>query len=139
MNALLEMTENKVMPIQHAVLFMDLDRFKQVNDLLGHAIGDQLLVEVSKRVKTLVRNKDIIARFGGDEFVITLANIQHPREAAKFAEHVLRVFEAPIKVHDRCLYIDEYGDQYLSCGWYDNRTAIESCRSCYVIFEREWT
>lgn len=105
MNALLEMTENKVMPIQHAILFMDLDRFKQVNDLLGHAIGDQLLVEVSKRVKTLVRNKDILARFGGDEFVITLANIQHPREAAKFAEHVLRVFEAPIKVHDQDVYI----------------------------------
>lgn len=105
MNALLEVTENKVMPIQHAVLFMDLDRFKQVNDLLGHAIGDQLLVEVSKRVKTLVRNKDIIARFGGDEFVITLANIQHPREAAKFAEQVLQVFEVPIKVHDQDVYI----------------------------------
>lgn len=105
MKALLEVTENKVMPIQHAVLFMDLDRFKQLNDLLGHAIGDQLLVEVSKRVKTLVRNKDILARFGGDEFVITLANIQHPREAAKFAEQVLRLLETPIKVHGQDVYI----------------------------------
>lgn len=105
MKALLEVTENKMMPIQHAILFMDLDRFKQVNDMLGHAIGDQLLIEVSKRVKALVKNKDILARFGGDEFVITLANIQHPREAAKFAEQVLRVFEAPIKVHDQDVYI----------------------------------
>ncbi|MGN7479220.1 putative bifunctional diguanylate cyclase/phosphodiesterase [Solibacillus silvestris] len=105
MKVLLEMTEQKKLPIQHAVFFMDLDRFKQVNDTLGHAIGDQLLVEVSKRVKSLLKNKDILARFGGDEFVITLANIQHPREAAKFAETVIRAFEKPIKIRDQDIYV----------------------------------
>ncbi|MBD8034810.1 MULTISPECIES: putative bifunctional diguanylate cyclase/phosphodiesterase [Solibacillus] len=105
MKVLLEMTAKKAQPTQHAVLFMDLDRFKQVNDTLGHAIGDQLLVEVARRVNSLLKNKDILARFGGDEFVITLANIQHPREAAKFAEQVIRAFEIPIKIHDQDIYV----------------------------------
>lgn len=105
MNMLLQITNKTESSIKHAVLFMNLDRFKQVNDILGHEIGDQLLVEVSKRVKRLLKNKDILARFGGDEFVVTLANIQHPREAARFAEQIIRAFEVPIKIHGQDIYV----------------------------------
>ena len=105
MNMLLQITDNTESSIKHAVLFMNLDRFKQVNDILGHEIGDQLLVEVSKRVNSLLKNKDILARFGGDEFVVTLANIQHPREAARFAEQIIRAFEVPIKIHGQDIYV----------------------------------
>lgn len=104
MKVLLEITKKTESPIKHAVLFLNLDRFKQVNDTLGHEIGDQLLIEVSKRVNSLLKNKDILARFGGDEFVITLANIQHPREAAQFAERVIKAFELPIQVYDQEIY-----------------------------------
>ena len=105
MKTLLDVSENKAQPIQHAVFFMDLDRFKQVNDTLGHSIGDLLLVEVSKRVKRLLKNRDILARFGGDEFVITLTNILHPREAAQFAEKVIHAFEQPIRIDDQDIYV----------------------------------
>lgn len=105
MKALLDATEDKTYPVSHALFFMDLDRFKQVNDTLGHAIGDQLLIEVSKRMKGLLKNKDILARYGGDEFVITLTNIQHPREAAKFAEQLIREIEQPIIIENQELFV----------------------------------
>lgn len=83
------------MKVQHALIFIDLNRFKQVNDTLGHIIGDALLVEVANRLKNLVSEKDIIARHGGDEFIITLVNISHPRDAAHFAEKIIRKIEEP--------------------------------------------
>ena len=82
MNSLLE-SILKFLNVQHAVFFLDLDRFKQVNDTLGHAVGDILLVEIAKRLKTLLKNKDIIARYGGDEFVITLTNIVTSKRSRK--------------------------------------------------------
>lgn len=105
MNALLESTIKMAQPVQHAVFLLNLDRFKQVNDTLGHTVGDQLLVQVSKRIKGLIKNKDILARYGGDEFVITLTNIVHPREAAKFAEQVIDVIEQPIIVNNHEIFI----------------------------------
>lgn len=105
MKALLEIPNGNREPIQHAVFFMDLDRFKQVNDTLGHEIGDHLLVEVSKRLKGLLKSKDILARYGGDEFVITLTNIHHPREAAKFAELVIQEIEKPIIVQNQEVFV----------------------------------
>lgn len=90
---------------QHAIFFLDLDRFKQVNDSLGHEFGDLLLVEVANRLKELLSSTDIVARYGGDEFVLTLTNIQHPREAAKFAEEIIKAIEKPIKVNNQEIFV----------------------------------
>lgn len=105
MNALLESSTHVSHNIQHAVFFLDLDRFKQVNDTLGHAVGDSLLVEVANRIQGLLKNKDILARYGGDEFVITLTNIVHPREAAKFAEKIIRVIEEPVILDEQEIFV----------------------------------
>lgn len=105
MNALLESSTHISHNIQHAVFFLDLDRFKQVNDTLGHAVGDSLLVEVANRIQGLLKNKDILARYGGDEFVITLTNIVHPREAAKFAEKIIRVIEEPVILDGQEIFV----------------------------------
>jgi diguanylate cyclase (GGDEF)-like protein/PAS domain S-box-containing protein len=69
-----------------AMLFLDMDHFKNINDTLGHHIGDQLLVEVARRLKTVVRDSDIVSRLGGDEFVIVLTGVG--REAVRGASHV---------------------------------------------------
>lgn len=105
MNALLASTASMEQPVQHAVFFLDLDRFKQVNDTLGHSIGDQLLVEIANRIKKLLKNKDILARYGGDEFVITLTNIAHSREAAKFAEQIIRIIEEPVIIDNQEVFV----------------------------------
>lgn len=105
MNTLLASSAHVSHTIQHAVFFLDLDRFKQVNDTLGHAVGDALLVEIAKRVQGLLKNKDILARYGGDEFVITLTNILHPREAAKFAEKLIRIIEEPVILNGQEIFV----------------------------------
>lgn len=74
---------------QMAILFLDLDRFKQINDTLGHNYGDLLLKNVAKKLKGLIKNKDMIARLGGDEFVIVLPNIKHPKEAIHTAKRII--------------------------------------------------
>lgn len=71
-----------------AVLFIDLDRFKVVNDSLGHALGDQMLIAIAARLKICLRHKDTVARFGGDEFTVLLDDIQGVREATRIAERI---------------------------------------------------
>lgn len=105
MEALLESSASMNQPVQHAVFFMDLDRFKQVNDTLGHSIGDRLLIEIANRIRKLLKNKDILARYGGDEFVITLTNITNSREAAKFAEQIIRVIEEPVMIDNQEVFV----------------------------------
>ncbi|WP_449620262.1 putative bifunctional diguanylate cyclase/phosphodiesterase [Robertmurraya sp. Marseille-Q9965] len=78
---------------QLAILFLDLDRFKHINDTLGHNYGDLLLKEVSLRLKGLIKNKDMIARLGGDEFIIVLPNIKHPKEAIQLAESIIQALK----------------------------------------------
>jgi diguanylate cyclase (GGDEF)-like protein/PAS domain S-box-containing protein len=78
-----------------AVIFLDLDRFKYINDSLGHAIGDQLLRSVSKRLLASIRSSDTVSRQGGDEFVILLSEIAHPEDAATSAQKLLLSLSAP--------------------------------------------
>lgn len=72
-----------------AVMFMDLDRFKYINDSLGHAVGDQLLQSVAKRLTESVRSTDTVCRQGGDEFVVLLADVEHAEDAARSAQKIL--------------------------------------------------
>jgi diguanylate cyclase (GGDEF)-like protein/PAS domain S-box-containing protein len=78
-----------------ALLFVDLDRFKTVNDTLGHTVGDQLLVEAAARIQSAVRETDTVARLGGDEFVVLCEDIEGVHQAADFAERILTSLEAP--------------------------------------------
>ena len=71
-----------------AVLFLDLDGFKDINDTLGHAAGDALLVEVAARLKRTVRQDDLVARFGGDEFAVLQNNIKSAADAGTLAEKI---------------------------------------------------
>jgi diguanylate cyclase (GGDEF)-like protein/PAS domain S-box-containing protein len=81
-----------------AVVFLDLDDFKTINDSLGHAAGDEVLVEVAKRLATSVRATDTAARFGGDEFALLLEDIVDVQEAADTAERVLEALAVPLQV-----------------------------------------
>ncbi|WP_080806443.1 putative bifunctional diguanylate cyclase/phosphodiesterase [Halomicronema hongdechloris] len=83
---------------QFGLLFLDLDRFKAVNDSLGHAAGDQLLMGVAQQLLSCVRDVDFVARMGGDEFAIVLADLQDLRQACRVAERILEVFAQPLMV-----------------------------------------
>jgi diguanylate cyclase (GGDEF)-like protein/PAS domain S-box-containing protein len=86
-------------PEQHfAVLFFDFDRFKLVNDSLGHAAGDALLVSIADRFREQVREPDCIARFGGDEFAVLLHNVPDVGTAERAAERFLHAFESPHQI-----------------------------------------
>jgi diguanylate cyclase (GGDEF)-like protein/PAS domain S-box-containing protein len=89
-----------------AVLFLDLDRFKYINDSLGHAIGDTLLQSVSKRLLAGVRGSDTVSRQGGDEFVILLSEITYPENAATSAKKILLSLGAPHSIGGQDLHID---------------------------------
>ncbi len=87
-----------------ALLFIDLDRFKLVNDTLGHHVGDQLLVEVAQRLKISVRESDAVARLGGDEFVIMLNGIEHSAVVGMLAEKIVQAVSAPYVIEGHDLY-----------------------------------
>ena len=88
-----------------AVLFLDLDHFKIVNDSLGHSVGDELLKHVSRRLKHAVREGDTVARVGGDEFTIVLQEIARPDDAAAVAKKVIRSVSDPIEINGHKLYV----------------------------------
>lgn len=81
-----------------AVLFLDLDRFKVINDTLGHKVGDQLLIEISRRLEICIRSCDTVARLGGDEFVILLEDIKNISDATYVAERIQQELTLPINL-----------------------------------------
>src|SRR3954454_88942 len=98
------------------VLFIDVDDFKAVNDSLGHAVGDALLVSVAGRLRHSVRPQDIVARLGGDEFAVMLPDVEDPlAELRGVASRVLRAFEAPVNAGDELVSVR------LSVGIADSR------------------
>ncbi len=90
---------------QFAILFLDLDRFKYINDTLGHQAGDLLLQKVAQRLKGILRKKDTIARIGGDEFVIILPNLNHIREAIQTAEIIIETLKTSFILNGQEVYI----------------------------------
>lgn len=91
------------LPIAHAhrlmaVMLLDLDHFKDVNDTLGHPIGDLLLIAVASRLKTCVREDETPARLGGDEFALILSNLRHPEDAARIARKIINSLAEPFVI-----------------------------------------
>jgi len=90
---------------QIAILFIDLDRFKAINDSLGHTIGDKLLLEVSKRIKHAIRQSDVVGRLGGDEFLVIMDNISDPDDATIKAKSILSSLHSEFLIEGKELYI----------------------------------
>jgi diguanylate cyclase (GGDEF)-like protein/PAS domain S-box-containing protein len=87
-----------------AVMLIDLDRFKNINDTLGHLVGDRLLIEVAQRLKSTVRDSDLIARLGGDEFVVTLTQVAERAAMEKVAEKIQLVVSQPYELDGHQLH-----------------------------------
>ncbi|NEP18558.1 MAG: EAL domain-containing protein [Leptolyngbya sp. SIO4C1] len=88
-----------------AVMFLDLDRFKTINDTLGHTVGDGLLQIAASRISQSLRTGDVVARWGGDEFTILLPNIQQLSDATLIAERILQALDAVCEIEDHELYV----------------------------------
>lgn len=88
-----------------AVFFLDLDRFKDINDSLGHSTGDGLLKAVAERIRRCVREGDTVARFGGDEFTLLIPRIDHVEDAAKIAQKILETLKIPFTIAEHELFV----------------------------------
>ncbi|WP_034295758.1 bifunctional diguanylate cyclase/phosphodiesterase [Herbaspirillum sp. RV1423] len=91
--------------LSFAVLFMDLDGFKAINDSLGHAVGDGLLVAVGQRIRACIRSEDMVSRIGGDEFVVVMGNLASPEVVENLSENILSVLRQDFRVDDATLRV----------------------------------
>lgn len=91
--------------LQMALLFIDLDRFKEINDTLGHDMGDILLKETSRRISSCVRESDTVARLGGDEFTVILSEISDTSNVERLAQCILKTLAEPFQLGDEVAYI----------------------------------
>lgn len=130
------------------VLFLDVDRFKLVNDSLGHAAGDLVLSELAQRLTKAVRPFDVMARFGGDEFVVICEEIGHPAEATVIAERIAEVLRTPMELAGREYFLSVSIGIALDIGGVsgpeallrDADTAMYRAKdrggNCYEVFDR---
>jgi diguanylate cyclase (GGDEF)-like protein/PAS domain S-box-containing protein len=89
---------------QVALMFLDMDRFKNINDRLGHSAGDTLLKVVASRIKSCLREEDFTARFGGDEFLILVNEVNDPKNVVTVAEKILKAVAVPLKIGDHTVH-----------------------------------
>ncbi|MDP3714752.1 MAG: bifunctional diguanylate cyclase/phosphodiesterase [Mycobacteriales bacterium] len=113
-----------------AMLLLDLDHFKEINDTLGHAAGDRLLEEVARRLNAVVRDADTVARLGGDEFAVLLTGLGSPEEASPFAEELLRLLSEPVEFEGLRLSIE--GSLGVACHPQDAGSPAELLRRADV-------
>lgn len=92
---------SKRLNVRFALLFIDLDKFKTVNDTLGHAAGDQLLLKVSERIQQVVRESDTVARLGGDEFTVILNSISNKDDVVRVVQPIVETLSEPFLLNDK--------------------------------------
>ncbi len=138
---------NRRADYQFAVLFLDLDNFKVINDSLGHLIGDELLLKIAALLTQLIRETDLAARLGGDEFVVLLDGLDETEEAVRVAERILAGLEMPLSVADREIFIGasigivvgttdyQCAEELLRDADLAMYRAKHSGRGCYVMFD----
>jgi len=100
-----ELIEKEEENVRHSLLFIDLDRFKEINDSLGHDVGDEILVMVAQRLRNIVSKNDILARFGGDEFCVLLKNIQDSLKANEVAQKIITTLREPFFIEHYEFYV----------------------------------
>ncbi|MDJ0728818.1 MAG: PAS domain S-box protein [Crocosphaera sp.] len=132
-----------------AVLFLDLDEFKIINDSLGHAMGDQLLKEIARRLEDGLRSDDTLARLGGDEFTILLEDIEDIKDAIKIAKRIHLDLTRPFILEGQDIFINTSIGIALSSSGYEKAAEIlrdadtamyrakADGKACYAIFDRE--
>lgn len=103
-----------------AVLFIDLDRFKIINDSMGHQAGDELLLRITKRLQNIVRPMDMLARLGGDEFIILLENVKDQEQVTTISGRVLAKLQEPIRVENQEIYTSASIGVALASAEYDS-------------------
>jgi len=133
---------------QFAVLFLDLDRFKNVNDSLGHTIGDQLLIAMARRLESCIREVDMIARLGGDEFAILLDGIPNSAEATNMAKRIQEKLDSPFNLSGHEVFtttsigiaLSSTGYDYPENMLRDADTAMYRAKAqgkaCYEVFDK---
>ncbi len=133
---------------QFAVLFLDLDRFKNVNDSLGHSIGDQLLIAMARRLESCIREGDIVARLGGDEFAILLDGIPNANEARNMAGRIQARLASPFNLSGHEVFTTTSIGIALSSTGYDHPENIlrdadtamyrakAQGKACYEVFDK---
>ena len=133
---------------EFAVLFLDLDRFKNVNDSLGHSIGDQLLIAMARRLENCTREVDMVARLGGDEFAILLDGIQDAEEATKMAQRVQEKMQSAFNLNGHEVFTTASIGIALSFTGYDHPENIlrdadtamyrakAQGKACYEVFDK---
>ncbi len=142
----LEIALSRTLDEQLAILFLDLDQFKVVNDSLGHPIGDRLLVATAERLRSAVRDQDQVARIGGDEFVVMCPRLASPDDAREVAERVLAAMRLPLELDGRTMFAGASLGIAIADGHADAAALIrdadvalyrakESGRDSYVVFK----
>jgi diguanylate cyclase (GGDEF)-like protein len=129
------------------ILYLDLDKFKPINDTYGHAIGDLVLCEIGVRLSKLLRQEDLLARVGGDEFVLTIFPVSQSNYLENIAERILATCSAPIYIEDHVLNVSaSIGISFNKTAKFDEQALVQSAdkamyqakkngRNCFILVE----